>query len=175
MGHEEFTVRPISAGGVNRAIEKAERYRALNEPREAESIARDVLASEPTSVRAQTLLILAISDQVADGATSRAPDALAALDAVKDEYRRTYYHGVIVERQAKGLIKLGKTGARAYALLREAMGLYENAEKLSPESNDDAILRWNACARRINNDDRLTEGRVEQDYESIIDEDMPMR
>jgi hypothetical protein len=34
-------------------------------------------------------------------------------------------------------------------LLREAMARYEKAEAIRPAGNDDALLRWNACARII--------------------------
>ena len=29
------------------------------------------------------------------------------------------------------------------------MELYEEAEKLQPEDTEDAVLRWNACLRKI--------------------------
>ena len=38
---------------------------------------------------------------------------------------------------------------RTYEWLHEAMEWYEKAEKIRPEGNDDALLRWNACARTI--------------------------
>ncbi|NIR45450.1 MAG: hypothetical protein GWN99_13670, partial [Gemmatimonadetes bacterium] len=38
-------------------------------------------------------------------------------------------------------------GAAAYEALRQAMEHYEEAEKLRPAGNDDAILRWNTCVR----------------------------
>jgi hypothetical protein len=41
------------------------------------------------------------------------------------------------------------SGYDAYEWLREAMTDYEQAEKLRPAGNEDAILRWNACARII--------------------------
>jgi hypothetical protein len=37
----------------------------------------------------------------------------------------------------------------AYEFLREAMDHYQNAEAIRPAGNDDAILRWNTCARMI--------------------------
>jgi len=40
-------------------------------------------------------------------------------------------------------------GASAYHALREAMDCYEQAEAIRPPGNDDAILRWNTCARVI--------------------------
>jgi hypothetical protein len=32
----------------------------------------------------------------------------------------------------------------------DAMELYEKAEAVRPQGNDDALLRWNTCARIIN-------------------------
>jgi hypothetical protein len=68
-----------------------------------------------------------------------------------DEYERQYYTGLIYERRAKALVGSAalRSGARAYEWLREAMTYYEGAEAIRPENNDDAILRWNACARLI--------------------------
>ena len=43
---------------------------------------------------------------------------------------------------------MGAEGA-AYGFLREAMEHYESAEKLRSPGNDDALLRWNACARLL--------------------------
>ena len=37
----------------------------------------------------------------------------------------------------------------AYDLFREAMECYEKAEAVRPAGNDDALLRWNTCARII--------------------------
>jgi hypothetical protein len=37
----------------------------------------------------------------------------------------------------------------AYDLFRSAVACYERAIVLSPADDDDAILRWNACARTI--------------------------
>jgi hypothetical protein len=42
------------------------------------------------------------------------------------------------------------SGAMAYDALRQAMDWYEKAEAIRPPGNDDAILRWNTCARLIN-------------------------
>lgn len=43
----EYKLKRISPAGISEAITKAELYRSLNEPEEAESICRDVLAIEP--------------------------------------------------------------------------------------------------------------------------------
>lgn len=42
-----------------------------------------------------------------------------------------------------------RSGPVVYDWLREAMEHYERAEKLCPPGNDDALLRWNTCARVI--------------------------
>ena len=61
----ELKLKSISKGGVAEAISKAELYRYLNEPGEAESICRDILAVEPSNQATLRLLGLAITDQFA--------------------------------------------------------------------------------------------------------------
>jgi hypothetical protein len=52
-------------------------------------------------------------------------------------------------------------------LLLEAMSWYEHAETLRPPKNDDALLRWNTCARLIlgNQLTRRIEEKVELSLE----------
>jgi hypothetical protein len=73
------------------------------------------------------------------------------LSKLPGEYEREYYSGIICERQ--GISKLNKHMPDAvfvaYEWLRDAMEHYEKAEKLRPPGKDDAILRWNTCARLI--------------------------
>jgi hypothetical protein len=75
----------------------------------------------------------------------------ALLPRLEDEYERQYYAGIISERQGKAILNRGTPGGKAdaYEWLREAMGFFEKAEVLRPPGNDDAILRWNSCARLI--------------------------
>src|ERR1035438_7075613 len=61
-----FALKPISHDSVHGALAKAERYRLLNEPGEAESICRDILDIEPDNQQALTSLILALTDQIPD-------------------------------------------------------------------------------------------------------------
>jgi hypothetical protein len=42
------------------------------------------------------------------------------------------------------------------------MTWYERAEAIRPPGNDDALLRWNACARLIMRDRRLVPSREER-------------
>ena len=67
----EFELKTISKAGIPEAISKAELYRSLNEPEEAESICRDILAVEPEHQLALRLLGLAITDQFCGDASDR--------------------------------------------------------------------------------------------------------
>ena len=58
-----FQLKPLSPEAVPAAIEKAMRYRLLNEPAEAESICLDVLEIDSTNQRALVILLLSITDQ----------------------------------------------------------------------------------------------------------------
>ena len=42
-----------------------------------------------------------------------------------------------------------KGGVNAYEMFLKAMECFERAEAMRPHGNDDAILRWNGCARII--------------------------
>jgi tetratricopeptide (TPR) repeat protein len=147
-----FEIRPLSAEGLSAAIEKAERYRLLNEPLEAESICRDVLTLEPTNQKVLAMLLLALTDQFEERLERNIRAAQEVLEKLDDEYSRLYYAGLINERRAKCCVKrhgLG-SGHIAYDLLRRAMEKFEQAAAIRPEGNDDAILRWNTCVRMIN-------------------------
>jgi hypothetical protein len=73
------------------------------------------------------------------------------LGRLRDEYERTYYTGIVWERRAKARLAKDTPGAHyaAYDWFREAMEWFEKAEAIRPAGNDDAILRWNSCARVI--------------------------
>ena len=145
----EFDPKPISREAVPAALEKAHRYRLLNEPSAAESICLDVLAVEPASEQALETIILALTDQFDHDTAAAVSRARAYVPRLGDEYRRHYFSGIISERQAMATLRRSTLGASgpAYGGFRDAMAWYESAEKLSPPGNDDAILRWNTCAR----------------------------
>jgi hypothetical protein len=65
-----------------------------------------------------------------------------------DPYEKAYYTGIVYERRAKATLEKG--GLQAYELFTTAMDWFEKAEQIRPAGNDDAILRWNGCARIIN-------------------------
>jgi hypothetical protein len=158
--------RPISKAAIPAALERAERYRLLNEPAQAESICLDVLAVEPDNQTALITQLLAITDHLQTERSKGAQRARAILPKLSDTYRRSYYAGIIAERHALAMLANGapRAGQGAYALVREAMDLYEQAEKLRPPGEDEAILRWNACVRLLERVPELTPGTTE-DYE----------
>ncbi len=141
--------KPLSRDGIPAALEKAERYRLLNEPWEAQSICEDVLAIDREHQRALVILVLALTDQFGKEMGVDVAEARTVLPRLKSEYDQAYYAGIIAERRAKAHMARGGpgSGAMAYEMLREAMGHFERAEQLRPAHNDDPILRWNTCAR----------------------------
>jgi len=142
-----FDLKSISAESVPKALEKAERYRLLNEPSLAESICLDILAISPSHQQALISLLLARTDQFGYGSPMKSAEEV--LHRIEDEYERAYYAGLIWERQGHAHIRQHtlSSNANSYHALREAMGHYERAAALRPPGNDDAVLRWNACAR----------------------------
>ena len=146
-----FDPKPISREGVPRALQKAERYRVINDPTSAESICLDVLAVSPENQQALMTLLLAITDQFGEAPTEGVRRAREVLPRLDDEYKRAYYGGIICERCAKAQLRSGapRSGEMAYQWLREAMSWYEKAASQRPHGNDDAILRWNTCGRLL--------------------------
>ena len=147
-----FELKRLSPAAVPAALEKAHRYRLLNEPTDAESICRDVLAVEPRNQEALVTLTLSLSDQLEERMSAAYEQALATLAQLQDDYRRRYYAGILCERRAKAQQRRGgpRAGHTVYDWLRQAMEHYEAAAAIRPAANDDAILRWNACARVLN-------------------------
>ena len=146
-----FQLKPISKDGIPDALEKAERYRLLNEPRLAESICLDILEIDHQNHEAIITLLLAITDQFGRIPSADVYEARKLLPHLINEYEQFYYGGIICERNAKAILNKGITGGNftAYEWLRDAMNLFEKAEAIRPTGNDDSILRWNTCARLI--------------------------
>ena len=149
MPDDELELRSVSPAAVPRAVEKAEHYRLLGQPAEAESICRDVLSTQPDHDHAMVVLVLALTDQFGDAGGGRgAKEAADIASALPDEYRRSYYSGIVRERRARALLRQGPSRGFAYSGLREAMDWYDKASTLSSD-DDEAILRWNSCLRTI--------------------------
>lgn len=142
-------LKRLSTSAIPAALAKAERYRLLNEPEAAQSICEDVLTADPANFDAVRTFILALTDTFAhhDGNNvSRAQELVARLPS---EYERAYFGGLVAERRARALLARNGPGRALTAgeFIREAMRQFERAEAVKPADNDDALLRWNACAR----------------------------
>ncbi len=154
----KFELKTLSPESVSRAIAKAERYRLLNEPAEAESICLDALQIEPENHEALVSLLLALTEQFNEDVPSAVTEAFQVVERLRDPYEHAYYSGIVWERRAKAQLHRGGLGLgpQVYGCLREAMTWYERAEEIRPAGNDDPLLRWNTCARLIMRDQRLT-------------------
>src|SRR5436190_6137359 len=97
----DLQLKPISKDGIPEAISKAELYRNLNEPGEAESICRDILAADSENQTALRLLGLSITDQFTGTAPDRYSEAETTFQKLTDPYELLYYAGILHERQAK--------------------------------------------------------------------------
>src|SRR5215469_16295735 len=147
----EFDLKKLSPEAIPPALERAERYRLLNEPVQAESICLDILAVDEDNQQALVLLLLALSEQFGENITEKLDRAWSLLPKLRDEYQQAYYQGILLERQARLYMRSDAPGSNfsAYDLFSEAMRLFEKAERLRPPGNDEALLRWNTCARTI--------------------------
>ena len=166
-----FQLKPISKPGIPAALQKAERYRLLNEPSAAESICLDVLLVEPDNQHAVVMLLLAITDQFPSAPAEGERRAREVLPLLHDEYKRAYYEGIICERRATAQLNLGSPGSGeiAYDWFRLAMEHYERAEHLRPAGNDEAILRWNTCARILMRREEHVHPHVAERYEPSLE------
>jgi hypothetical protein len=165
-----FTLKPISRESIEGSLAKAERYRLLNEPSEAESICRDILAVDLSNRQARISLILALTDQIHQDkrAFASAQNEIPRLEAA---YDRAYYAGIIWERRAKARHTAGAMGSNGdvYDWLVNALHHFEEAERLRPAGNDDALLRWNTCVRYLDRHHELRP-KEQEVHEPILSE-----
>ncbi|HKT49187.1 MAG TPA: hypothetical protein VJV96_02760 [Candidatus Angelobacter sp.] len=148
----QFQLKSISVESIPEALAKVERYRLLNEPGLAESICLDILAVVPDHQQALISLLLSRTDQFHSNVPAKAAKAAQEiLSQLKGDYEQAYYAGIIWERLGNARIRerVAGAGPSAYHMLREAMDHYEKAMNFAVPGNDDAILRWNTCARLI--------------------------
>jgi hypothetical protein len=146
-----LALKPLSQQAIPRALEKAERYRLLNEPVAAESICLDILRVDLENQEALVTLLLALTDQFGQPykmSTVQPGDVIAKL---KGDYEKAYYAGIVAERKAQAILRADPPGSShlAHDLLMQAMRYYDIAAEVRPAGNDDALLRWNTCARMM--------------------------
>ena len=164
-----FQLKPLSKEAIPGALARAERYRLLNEPWEAQSICEDVLRVEPGNQPALIMLLLALTEQFDQGINVQSVSE--ALAGIRGDYERHYYSGIFYERRAASFMRQGdyRSGSVVFELVREAMRCYERAESIRPAGNDDAVLRWNTCVRLLERSPYLQPAREER-AEPILSE-----
>jgi len=162
-------LKPITHEGIPAALQKAERYRLLNDSSAAESICLDVLEIDPANQEALVSLLLSITDQFFEETSDNTRRAREVLPRLTDEYDRIYYAGIISERRARAQLQRGALGSSdvASAGFREAMRSYERAEAMRPAGNDEAILRWNTCVRMLARHERA---QGHHEYEPVLED-----
>ena len=143
----ELELKSISMAGVDEANGKAEHYRLLNQPKEAESICLDVLATDPENQIALRNMGLAITDQFTGHASDRYAQVEEAFSRLTDKYERLYYVGLLHERRTKAQLAAGHAPHTVLVIVEEALRCFKEAEAIRPKGNDDSILRWNSCVR----------------------------
>src|ERR1700757_4333991 len=133
-------LKHLSKDAIPAALEKAQRYRLLNEPGEAESICLDILKADPENQQAIIVLLLALTDRFEKGYGVSDTQTKELLARMKSEYDRAYYSGIVAERRAKMKMRQNLPGCRFQAndLLREAMNGFKKAEPIRPPGHDDA-------------------------------------
>jgi tetratricopeptide (TPR) repeat protein len=162
-------LKPITHEGIPGALQKAERYRLLNDSSAAESICLDILEIDPTNQQALISLLLSITDQFTEELADGVQRAREVLPRLTDQYKRDYYAGVVCERRARAQLHRGTLGSAEVATegFREAMHWYEKAEQIRPAGDDEAILRWNTCLRMLGKHERA---HVAGEYEPALDD-----
>ena len=139
--------KTISKGAIEEALSKVQHYRYLNQAEEAESICRDILAVDPENQMGWRQLGLAITDQFTGEPSDRNREAQECFEKLISEYERSYYLGILYERRAKAQIRAGHLAQSLITSFQNALHCFEEAEKVRPKGNDDALLRWNRCLR----------------------------
>jgi len=152
----EHQLKTIAKNSIPEALSKAQHYRYLNQAEEAESICRDILAVDPENQKALRLLGLSITDQFTGAMSDHDKEAESCFDKLTSPYERHYYLGILYERRAKAQMRAGHLAHSLLVSFQNAMNCFEEAEKLRPAGNDDALLRWNRCLRLMQTIPELT-------------------
>src|ERR1700676_4912902 len=163
----ELKLKTISKAGIPEAISRTRLYRSHNEPEEAESFCRDILAVEPEYQLALRLLGLAITDQFSGDTEDRHAEAEQLFQRLAERYERLYYTGLLHERRAKAQLRVGRSPHTLAPLFAEAMRCFAEAEVIRPPDNDDALLRWNRCARLLQSDPAFQEQKESEIFDAI--------
>src|SRR5712692_6413808 len=91
QGRTPMELKKISKSGIAEALSKVELYRYLNEPEEAESICRDILAAVPDHQLGLRMLGLSITDQFTGAGSDRYTEVESIFQSLTNPYERLYY------------------------------------------------------------------------------------
>jgi len=142
-------LKRIAKEAIPHALGLGERYRLLNEPDQAASICRDILAVDPDNQDASRMLLLALTDQFGRKRGVSLGECEKIAQGLTSQYERSYYAGVAYERWARAMLQENTPKHVVGDWLRRAMECYQHAETVRAPGNDDAILRWNTCVRLL--------------------------
>ena len=151
-------LKSLTTEAIPSALDMAKRYYLMKEPEEAESICMDILAIDPDHQEALITLLLALTDKFADsGLQPHFDQANTIVERLNSAYCKSYYSGIIFEQRAKYHLKRNIPNSRniAYGWIIKALNAFGEALTGCDPDNQDAVLRWNYCARFINNHPEL--------------------
>jgi tetratricopeptide (TPR) repeat protein len=141
-------LKPLAEKNLDAAVALAKHYRDLNQPDDAESICRDVLAVSPEDVDARRTLGLALTDRFPTAWMTLFDEACAAFARLPSEFERVYYTAIAWERYAKAQLEAGREHNAIHAF-EEALGRFEQAERLAPKDDPAPVLHYNRCVRAL--------------------------
>jgi hypothetical protein len=169
--HLMYKLKTLSKEAIPAALKMAERYRLLGEALEAESICRDVLKADPDNQDALIMLFLSLTDAFKRQLNPNFSRAQDVLEQLNDRYCSAYYNGILCERRAKVHLERGEPGSGrlAYEWFHKAMDYYENALVFCSPGNQDALLRWNTCARVLMRQPGLLTPPMEDTGEQMLE------
>src|SRR5258708_15899506 len=120
---------------MGEAMAKAERARYLNEPEEAESICRDILAADPKNMLGLRTLGLSITDQFTGEGTDRYPEVEEIFQSLADPYERHYYTGLLYERRVKAQLRADRAPHTLLPLMDPALHSFAQPHQIHPPAN----------------------------------------
>jgi tetratricopeptide (TPR) repeat protein len=162
-----YELKPLTSKNLSAAVELAKHYRDLNQPEEAESICRDVLAVAPENEDAWRTLGLALTDQFPSKWMTLFDEAQASFERLSSDYERVHYSGITWERYAKAQLESGRSRNAIHAF-EEALESFEEAEKLGPKDLPNPIVHYNRCVRALTTHPELVRASLaphEPEYE----------
>ncbi len=166
-----YALKNLTIESIHSALKKAEQYRLLNEPREAESICLDILQVEPNNQETLIMLLLTYTDKFKEELYPPFNKAESVIERLQGEHSKAYYRGVIYERRAK--VHMSQRGPSAddmaHGWFAKAMTEYEQAIESDLPVSQDAALRWNTCARILNENPHLKPAEENRETELVDD------